>query len=95
MRLADKREMRKLVTPRGAKTPYVIIDAELCKGCRYCISACPKKIIGTATKINQSGYLPAQVIEERAHLCTGCISCAIMCPDAAISVYRPNRAAAR
>mgnify|MGYP001035698038 CR=1 FL=1 len=70
---------------------YIVINAERCKGCRLCIHACPKGIIGLAPHINKMGYIPAAVIEDKAQECTGCIACAMMCPDAAISVYRRER----
>jgi len=80
-----------LVVAQQPNLAYVIIDTERCKGCRLCISVCPKKIIGLASHINQMGYTLAVVIEEKAHECTGCTACAIMCPDTAISVYRCDR----
>ena len=80
--------METLVVSKSLGLAYITIDTERCKGCRLCISFCPKKIIGLASDINQSGQTPATVIREKAHECTGCALCALMCPDAAISVYR-------
>ena len=80
-----------MVVAQRINTAYIIIDAERCKGCHLCISVCPKEIIGLAAHINQKGYLPAQVISDKAHECTGCTACAMMCPDAALSVYRYSR----
>ena len=71
---------------KGDKILNVIIDTERCKGCRYCISVCPKKIIVLATHINQSGSIPAVVISEKAGECIGCLACARMCPDTAITI---------
>ena len=82
--------MWKLAASHSVDSTYIIIDTEQCKGCRYCISVCPRKIIESASKINKSGYIPAAVIPEKAGLCTGCLSCAVMCPEAAISVYKRN-----
>ncbi len=73
------------------KASYIVIDAERCKGCRLCISVCPREIIGLAPHINSMGYTPAAVIEAKAHECTGCAVCAMMCPDTAITVCRHER----
>jgi 2-oxoglutarate ferredoxin oxidoreductase subunit delta len=77
-----------LAVSQRIKSAYIVIDAERCKGCRYCISVCPREIIGTAAHINQNGYTPAAVKAEKAAECTGCSACATMCPDAAITIYR-------
>jgi len=74
------------------KSAYIYIQSERCKGCRFCMPVCPKGVIGSASRINQAGYTPAVVIEEKANECTGCTACAIMCPDVAISIYRRNMA---
>lgn len=62
------------------------IDVGLCKSCRYCISACPQKIIRVGTSSNAKGYLFVEQFD--ADKCTGCKLCAIVCPDAAIEVYK-------
>lgn len=80
-----------MVVAQRVSSAFITIDAERCKGCRLCISVCPKEIIGLASHINHMGYTPAEVIEEKAHECTGCTACAMMCPDTAISVYRLSR----
>jgi len=86
--LTGKRGLDKLVTSTYRKSAYIIIDAERCKGCHLCVSVCPGEVIGLSDHINQKGYTPAVVLEEKASECTGCTVCAMMCPDAAISVYR-------
>ncbi|MGB2828212.1 MAG: ferredoxin family protein [Dehalococcoidales bacterium] len=77
-----------MVVAQHISRAYITIDAEKCKGCRLCISVCPKEVIGLASHINEKGYFPAVVLEEKAHSCTGCTVCAMMCPDAVSSVYR-------
>lgn len=84
-----------MAVPQRLNSAYIIIDTERCKGCCFCLSVCPKKMIGLASYINQRGDTPAIVIEEKAHECTGCAVCAIMCPDTAISVYRRNMASSK
>ena len=62
------------------------IFAELCKGCRYCVDACPQKIIRAGNTTNSKGY--KYVEQFSADKCTGCRMCGIVCPDAAIEVYK-------
>jgi 2-oxoglutarate ferredoxin oxidoreductase subunit delta len=76
--------------PKRLDSAYIVVDAERCKGCRFCLGVCPKNIIGMASDINQGGYLPVMVIEGKNRECTGCEACAIMCPDTAISIFTRN-----
>ena len=62
------------------------VFADLCKGCRFCISACPQKIIRIGDKTNCKGYRFVEQIDQEK--CTGCKLCAVVCPDAAIEVYK-------
>ncbi len=61
---------------------------ERCKGCSQCIIACPKKIITFSEKLNEKGYHPATVTEDKMKDCIGCASCARMCPDLVITVEK-------
>jgi NAD-dependent dihydropyrimidine dehydrogenase PreA subunit len=38
----------------------IIIDSEVCKGCLYCVEACPNDLISAADRLNAKGYYPAQ-----------------------------------
>ncbi|MCX5873926.1 MAG: ferredoxin family protein [Deltaproteobacteria bacterium] len=74
----------------------ILIDRERCKGCRLCITVCPKKQIEISPKLNTKGYYPANFLEEDIPdtgkiECTGCALCAITCPDVAIEVYREEK----
>ena len=76
----------------------VVIDEERCKGCKLCVSVCPKGILTISSRLNERGYRPAEVTDMNQ--CTGCSMCAIVCPDVCITVYRQvtdrrRRAAAR
>ncbi len=77
-----------MVVTVAIRTGRIVIDAERCKGCYLCVSACPRGIIRPDSCINRKGYAPAEVIGEKARECTGCAACALMCPDVAISVWR-------
>jgi len=60
---------------------------DACKGCRLCMSVCPKKILKIdETKVNPKGYHPVTCTD--LNQCTGCTFCAVMCPDLIIEVYR-------
>jgi 2-oxoglutarate ferredoxin oxidoreductase subunit delta len=62
------------------------IQKERCKGCGYCVDACPVKALAISSQFNAIGYFPAVV--EHKDRCTGCGICATVCPDIAITVYR-------
>lgn len=62
------------------------ISEELCKGCGYCVEACPKSVIRIGKRFNRMGYFIAEV--SKPEDCTGCTACAESCPDIAILVWR-------
>lgn len=64
----------------------IIIDKELCKGCTYCVDACPLGVIVIEDRFNKTGFFPAS--PKHLDKCTGCAMCAQMCPEIAIAVYR-------
>jgi 2-oxoglutarate ferredoxin oxidoreductase subunit delta len=65
------------------------IDKELCKGCGYCVDACPFGVIVIEEEFNTKGYFPAS--PGHPDKCTGCCMCAEICPEVAIEVYRDAR----
>lgn len=65
----------------------VIFDEERCKGCKLCLSVCPKNIvIIKEDKLNTKGYHPAGVNDKEK--CKGCAFCATICPDCVIEVEK-------
>ena len=66
--------------------PKVIIDKNECKSCEYCVTDCPKGVIGMGSEVNGMGYFPAEV--KHAERCNGCGICFIMCPHVAITVEK-------
>ncbi len=38
----------------------ITIDIEVCKGCLYCVEACPNDLISAADRLNAKGYYPAE-----------------------------------
>ena len=66
--------------------PKIEVDVERCKGCGYCLEACPQAILTLAESFNTMGYHPVECIDPSK--CTGCTFCAIMCPDVAITVFK-------
>jgi 2-oxoglutarate ferredoxin oxidoreductase subunit delta len=64
----------------------IIIDEELCKGCTYCVDACPLGVIVIKDRFNKKGVFSAS--PKHPEKCTGCSMCAQMCPEIAIEVYR-------
>ena len=65
------------------------INAELCKGCMYCMLSCPKGVIAVSKGFNKSGFQTAVAVAMDK--CTGCGICAFMCPDIAIEVWQDKK----
>ncbi len=64
----------------------VKIRHERCKGCRFCVEACPCGVLDMSQELNERGVYFAVVVDKEK--CTGCTLCGVMCPDVAIEVYK-------
>lgn len=64
------------------------VNAELCKGCGYCIETCPAEVLAAGKRFNRHGYFPA--VAEHPEKCTGCAMCVRVCPEIALTVFRKN-----
>jgi 2-oxoglutarate ferredoxin oxidoreductase subunit delta len=68
--------------PRGV----VVVNAERCKGCGFCVEFCPTDVLALSVGFNTKGYHPPEVV--RSDACSGCDLCGMYCPDFAIYGYR-------
>lgn len=66
--------------------PKVTFDEKICKGCKLCVNACPKKILRLSDRVNAKGYNVAECFDIKS--CIGCAFCATMCPDCVITVEK-------
>ncbi|AWI04391.1 4Fe-4S binding protein [Clostridium drakei] len=53
-------------------------NTKRCKGCYYCVKACPKEAITVSDEVNLKGYAVIKVDEEK---CIACGMCYTVCPD--------------
>lgn len=67
-------------------TGTVVIIAERCKGCNFCVEFCPTHALKLSEQFNSKGYHPPILISPE--LCNGCDLCGLLCPDFAIYGFR-------
>jgi 2-oxoglutarate ferredoxin oxidoreductase subunit delta len=60
----------------------VVIVAERCKGCAFCVEYCPKDVLAMSAAFNRKGYHPPEVVKQGE--CVMCNLCEMICPDYAI-----------
>ena len=83
-----------------ARKGKVVIDRELCKGCYWCIKACPVKVLEKDTEPNSTGTYPAKAVDSELSSgesgpgtggssvqCIACGNCYEVCPDVCIQVF--------
>lgn len=60
----------------------VLIIADRCKGCGFCVEYCPREVLVLSEEFNRKGYHPPKVVRSGA--CANCSLCEMICPDFAI-----------
>lgn len=74
--------MPQAVTKQKRLNGSVVIIAERCKGCGFCVEFCPQECLELSSQYNAKGYHPPMLNDRE--LCSGCDICGMMCPDFAI-----------
>lgn len=70
---------------------YVVVAADLCKGCRLCVEACPFGCLAIGSQFNKIGYQYAVFDSEK---CSACGHCYYACPEpGAITVFKVAKGA--
>ncbi len=60
----------------------IVVTAERCKGCGFCVEFCPPEALKLSEQYNKKGYRTPLLISQE--MCNGCNICGLMCPDFAI-----------
>ena len=71
-------------TEKTVAPTKIHIDKERCKGCRYCVEFCPRKVLTIGSEIGPRGYNLATVSDEGK--CSACGFCELICPEFAIKL---------
>ena len=67
-----------MADPKLKKKSEIIIDKELCKGCRICVAFCPERVL------ELDDDEKARVLSPEK--CNACALCELRCPDMAIKI---------
>jgi NAD-dependent dihydropyrimidine dehydrogenase PreA subunit len=62
----------------------VVLNEDMCKACKYCISICPVDVFAWREGPNILGWFPVYVAHEEN--CFGCMLCYQICPDFCLEV---------
>ena len=78
------RYWRKPLDVDQVRVPHgrVVILADRCKGCGFCVEYCPKDVLRMSEEFNVKGYHPPEVVDDGG--CVNCNLCEMICPDFAI-----------
>ncbi len=64
----------------------IVVVAERCKSCGYCVKFCPKHVLAIGKNVNSKGYEYVEPVNMDD--CIACCMCGRICPDGAIEVYK-------
>jgi len=67
------------------------IDAQLCKGCAFCVRYCPEQALAIGGQRNKKGDHYAVAGSCTADACG--LACAVICPEGAITVKQQGEVA--
>ena len=62
----------------------LIVNEDWCKGCGFCYTFCPRKVLEKSENFNAKGYYPPVAVDTNR--CVGCKLCEAICPEFAIHV---------
>ena len=75
-------------TTRPRVRGQVVVRAERCKGCGFCVEFCPTDVLALSSGFTSKGYHPPEIV--KAELCVNCGFCRMICPEFAIYTYEPR-----
>jgi len=71
---------------RQARIPQgqVYLIPERCKGCRICVTFCPREVLQESKTVNGKGYHYPEIAPGKEAACVHCEFCTLVCPEFAI-----------
>jgi 2-oxoglutarate ferredoxin oxidoreductase subunit delta len=89
MNVETEQEREDLLSCWSISRGALCLRENYCKGCAYCVEACPNDVLSVSEKFNEKGYHPPEATDPER--CTGCGLCGLICPDFAIWVEEEER----
>lgn len=76
-------------TSSSNSRPTINVDENLCKGCGYCVSECPKQILALLPAPSRIGFNTVHLVDPEK--CIRCRKCEFICPEMAIFIDIPDK----